>query len=105
MFEAGQSVFLARVKEVNPQVKSFHCLPRREKLASRRLSEELEVVLKGHSVSCYKRGVIKKQIFSQKYADIGSNYMHLFCRSEFRKRKRPSSTVIETLLSQKSSHI
>jgi len=80
------------VKEANPQVKSFHCLPRKEKLASRRLSEELEVVLKGHSVSRYKREVIMKQIFSQKYPDIGFNYMHLFCRSEFRKRKRPSSS-------------
>jgi len=96
MFEVGQGVFLARMKEVNPQVKIFPCLLRRENLASRRLSEELDVMMKGHSVSCYERDVIKKDIFSQKYPDIGSYYMHLFCRSEFRKRKRPSSSCTIT---------
>jgi len=81
MFEAGQGVLHARVKEVNLQMKIFHCLLRREELASRRLSEELDVVMKGHSVSCYERGVTKKKIFSQKCPDIGSYYMHLFCCS------------------------
>jgi hypothetical protein len=37
MFGAGQGVFLARVKEVNSQVKIFHYLFLREMLASRRL--------------------------------------------------------------------
>jgi hypothetical protein len=58
MFGAGQGVFLARVKEVNTPVSIFECLLRREKIASRRLSEELDVVNKGHLVSCYERGVI-----------------------------------------------
>jgi hypothetical protein len=49
-------------------VNIFQCLLRREKLASRRLSEELDVVIKGHLISCYESGVIKKKIFTQTLA-------------------------------------
>jgi hypothetical protein len=64
MFGARQC-FCARVKKVNLQVKIFHCLLHSENLASKRLSEESDIVMKrGHS-SCefYNIEVTQQQDF------------------------------------------
>jgi hypothetical protein len=75
MFGARQR-FCARVKKVNPRVKIFHCLLRGENLASKRQSEELDIVMKGNSLS--------SRIFSHICPDTGSDYMHLPYHSEVR---------------------
>jgi hypothetical protein len=95
------------VKEVNSQVKIFHYLFLREMLASRRLWEELDVMMKGHLVSCYERWVIKKKIFTQTLAPTTCIYF-VVLRSGRGKVLQGAVTlrnVIETLLSEKSSHI
>lgn len=99
MFGVGQGVFPSRVNEVNPQVKIFHCLLRRKKLASRRLSEELDVVMKGHLVSCYERGVSKKKICTQKLAPTTCIYFVVLRsgREKVLQRDVILRNVIETL--------
>jgi hypothetical protein len=62
---------------------------------------------------CYERGVIKRKSFSQKYPDICSYYTYLLYHSEVRWLSRVKvlqgavtlRNEIETLLSEKSSHI
>jgi hypothetical protein len=71
--------FCARVKEVNLQVDIFCCLLHRENLASRRLSEGLDVVMKEaiQVENFIKVRFLNNRILSQMCSDIGFNYKHL----------------------------
>lgn len=72
---------------MNLQVKIFHFLLHREKFVSKKLPEEMDIMMKDiiHAVNFIKSRSFNNWILSQMCSDISYNYTHSFHHSELRQ--------------------
>ena len=78
--------FVGRVKEINPDIRSVHCVLHRQNLASKRLSPELNAVMNTavEIVNFIKSNAANSRLFQQMCKDYEATYLHLLYFSSIR---------------------
>jgi hypothetical protein len=78
--------FYGRVKQVQPDVVSVHCMLHRENLASKELGGELSAVMKDvvDVVNFINARALNSRIFAKLCAEVGAEHVHLLYHSSVR---------------------